>query len=494
MRAWFATVVAFGVASVLIALSDVAAGIQLEEALQRAGLAAHWHADAATTVVATDADVVLLDADALGLNLPTMVEAWRCSAAMPGVVAVGQGPVARAQAPIAKVTLLTTSASIASLTAAIQDAARLRLTTAMTGPIARVALALPPAALDLRAIAMMLLASRSMDLEIPRAALRWHVASYVTATPLLDELRQDRLLTVPELELVELCDGTLTLQTIFTRTTNAPLAARLFWLLASINAITLTPMVADTATSARRLLTEMLHHLRARAQRLAGSTFYDVLEITPLADYPDIEHAYQLQGRRFAPQLLAQFDLGALAANVQAQWAVVEKARTVLVDIAARGRYHDWLRENHGRVASVWAIDPRVAQQAIEAFTRGQAALGTGDVHRAMSELAAACRLHPGHPDYEANLAWARFRLEVARGGDKLTCAEKERNHVEQLLYGRRPWPRALVALALLCAVVGDAESSRWYLSQALAVEPQMPAALQLLQRLGVRPPAASRS
>ena len=481
-------------ASVLIALSDVGSGIQLEEALQRAGFVARWHSEAAIGVVATDADVVVLDADALGAELVTMVDAWRRSAAMPGVIAIGQGPIARAQAPLAKVTLLTTSASISTLTAAIHDAARLRLTTAMTGPIARVALALPPAELDLRAIAMMLLSSRAMDLEIPRSALRWHVASYVTATPLLEEMRQDRLLTVPELELVELCDGTLTLQTIFTRTTNAPLAARLLWLLASINAITLTPMVADTATSARRLLAEMLHHLRARTQRLAGSTFYDVLEITPLADDPDIEQAYQLQGRRFAPQLLEQFDLGTLAANVQAQWDVVEKARSVLIDIAARGRYHDWLRENLGRVATVWAIDSKVAQQGIEAFTRGQAALGAGDVHRAMSELAAACRLHPGHPDYEANLAWARFRVEVARGGDKIACAEKERSHVEQLLYGRRPWPRALVALALLCAVLGDAESSRWYLSQALAVEPQMPAALQLLQRIGVRVAPAPRS
>ena len=482
--------VPFGVASVLIALSDVGAGIQLEEALQRAGFEARWHSDAATAVVAIAADVVVLDADALGTELSTMVDAWRRSAAMPGVIAVGQGPIARVQAPIAKVTLLTSAASIATLTAAIQDAARLRLTTSMTWAIARVALALPPAAVDLRAIAMMMLAARAMDLEIPRSALRWHVASYVTATPLLDEMRQDRLLTVPELELAELCDGTLTLQTIFQRTTSAPMAARLLWLLASINAITLTPMVADIGTPARRLLTEMLHHLRARTQRLAGSTFYDVLEITPLADDPQIEQAYELQGRRFAPRLLEQFDLGPLAVNVQAQWNVVEKARSVLIDIAARGRYHDWLRDNHGRLATVWAIDPHVAQQGIDAFARGQAALGAGDVHRAMSELAAACRLHPGHPDYEANLAWARFRLEVARGGDKIACAEKERSHVEQLLYGRRPWPRALVALALLCAVVGDAESSRWYLSQALAVEPQMPAALQLLQRLGVRAPS----
>ena len=439
----------------------------------------------------TDADVVVVDADALGAELVATVTAWRNSVGTPGVIAIGQGAMAREQAPLAKVTLLTTTASIGTLTNAINDAARLRLTNAMSWSIARTALGLPPAEPELRSMAVMLLTSRSMDLEVPRTALRWHVASYVTLTPLADELRADRLLTVPELAVIDLCDGTQTLQTVLKRANNAPLAARLLWLLTSIKATTLTSSVADVTTPARRLLAELLNHMKARSQRLAGSTFYDVLEITPLADYPDIEAAYELQSRRFSPQLLANYDLGPLAATVQTQWDVVEKARAVLVDIAARGRYHDWLRENHGRLSTVWAIDPHIAQQGIEAFARGQASLGAGEVHKAMSELAAACRLHPGHPDYEANLAWARFRVEVARGGDKFTCADRERAHVEKLLYGCRPWPRALVALALLCAVRGDAESSRWYLSQALSVEPQMPAALQLLQRLGVRTPTA---
>jgi hypothetical protein len=54
-------------------------------------------------------------------------------------------------------------------------------------------------------------------------------------------------------------------------------------------------------------------------------------------------------------------------------------------------------------------------------------------------------------------------------------------------LVGCRPWPRALVALALLCAASNDADSARWHLAIALSIDPNVPAAAQLAQRLGLR-------
>jgi uncharacterized protein HemY len=135
----------------------------------------------------------------------------------------------------------------------------------------------------------------------------------------------------------------------------------------------------------------------------------------------------------------------------------------------------------------VWAVDPEVARLASSAFERGQRALGEGDVHRAVSELAAACRAQPGHPEHEATLAWARYRVQVAAGGDRDALARRERKALDTLLTGIRPWPRALVALALLCAAEGDIDAARWHLSQALTVDPTMPAAIQLQQRLTAR-------
>ncbi|HET7503871.1 MAG TPA: hypothetical protein VFK02_22775 [Kofleriaceae bacterium] len=97
-----------------------------------------------------------------------------------------------------------------------------------------------------------------------------------------------------------------------------------------------------------------------------------------------------------------------------------------------------------------------------------------------------ACRQFPGHPEYEASLAWARYRVQVASGRERNEAAVAERRALEDLQLGCRPWPRALVALALLCAATGEVDSARWHLHTALAIDPTLPAAAQLAQRLGL--------
>jgi len=259
------------------------------------------------------------------------------------------------------------------------------------------------------------------------------------------------------------------------------------WALTSLGAIVLTPEVHEIATSGQRSLDEIRKHLRARITRLERSTYFDVLEISPLAEYPEIEASYQLLGSRYSPHALQRYDLGELVSHVKPTWELVEKARNVLVDDAHRGRYTDYLRQHIATMKTQWAIDPNDSRLAVEAFARGQAALGEGDAHKAMSHFAKAARHHPGHPDYEATLAWVRYRVQVASGRDQVEQAKLERAAVEGYLVGCRPWPRALVALALLCAAGGDAESARWHLAIALSIDPNVPAAAQLAQRLGLR-------
>jgi len=479
----------FGVHPVLIALADVGPGIQLEEGLTLAGMPATWDASFADGPRGGGTPtVVLVDADHLGGRLTEIAVAWRDQVWVPGVVAIGNSEAARAQAPHAKVTLVSSTASIQTVIAAIREAAKLRLASGMRWAVLRAAVKLPPIDDTPAAWQATLVAARTVDIDTARTALRWHANHYVTPTARLDALREDRLLTVPELAVAAQIDGTLTLQSVLAA---GPLdsmqAARLLWTLTSIGALELTPEVRDIATPPRRKLHELRAHLRARAARLERSTFYDVLETTPLAEYPEIEASYRLVALRFAPQVISVFDLADLAGTVQPMWDLVEKARGVLLDHAQRGRYHDWLRSKLPELRSVWAVEASNAASAIAAFARGQRALGDGDVHKAMSELATACRHHPGHPDYEANLAWARYRVQVASGRDRVEAATAERTLIETSILGCRPWPRALVALALLCLAAGDADSARWHLHVALSVDPSVPAAAQLAQRLGMR-------
>ena len=474
---------------VLIALADVGPGVQLEEALNGAGLTAQWdgaQAGGPTGTVMTE--VVVLDADYLGKKLAQVADAWRDSPSLPGVIAMGTSEIARDAAPGAKVTLLSPAASIATLKRALADAAKLRLTSGMRWPVMRTALGLSPAPNRQESWQQTLTAARSVDLEIARSALRWHAQHYATPMPVLEQLRAERLLTVPELETSAHIDGTWTVQTLVKAGPLDPLqSARLLWTLASFGAIEFTPEVRDVATGPRRMLHEIRAHLRARAKRLEHSTYYDVLELTVQAEYPEIEDAHRLVGARFSPEVLDRYDLAELGNLVRPSWALVEKARSVLIDDAQRGRYHDWLRQKLPELKTVWAVDPGAVKTAAEAFVRGQKQLGDGDVHRAITDFATACRHHPGHPDYESNLAWARFRVQVASGKDQREAAVAERKLVEQLMQGCRPWPRALVALAMLCAAAGDPESARWHIHIALTFDPKLPAAVTLAQRLGLR-------
>ena len=474
--------------SVLIALADVGLSVQLEDQLVRAGMTASWDAAQVDAPGAAAPDVVLVDADRLGGRLADVVDAWRTCRAVPGVVAIGAARSARDHAARARVALVAPGAAPAVLVAAIRDAHTLRLAGAMRWPLMRTALGLPAADDAPATWQPTLAAARSVDIEIPRAALRWHIHDYAPPTARLDELRDDRSLTVPELELAAHIDGTSTVQRLVRLGPLDPIrTARLIWALGSLSAIAFTPEVHDIATAPRRALAEVRAHLRARAARLEGSTFYDVLEVSPLAEVDDIEAAHRMVALRFAPGVLGGHDLAELAALIQPTWELVDKARSVLVDHAQRGRYHDWLRQRLPELRTIWAIDPAVAQSAAAAFARGQRSLGDGDVHKAMSELAAACRQFPGHPEYEASLAWARYRVQVGSGRDRIEAAAAERTALDELLLGCRPWPRALVALALLCTAAGDVDAARWHLHAALAIDPSVPAAAQLAQRLGLR-------
>jgi hypothetical protein len=471
---------------VLLAVDEVGTAIQLEETLGTVGIKTRWdRAQAAgPSGDVGEVDVVILDADRAGERLAEVAEAWRDHASSPGVIAIG-APSARGHASAARITLLAPAATAATLRAAIDDAARLRFTGRLSWHVARRALGLPDGGRDTAAAATIIRAARTLDVEIPRAALRWYAGSYVTDLGAVAVLREARALTIPEVEQAAAMDGTLTLQVLIRR---GPLdgagAARLVWALASIGGIALTPEVHDVATPARRVLAKVRKDLRARLDRLEGATYYDVLEVTPAAEYPELEAAYQALERKYSPSALAGHDLGELGVHVEPLWNLVEKARSVLVDLPARGRYHDWLRAKHGQLKTVWAIDPQPAVAAAELYAKGQQSLGAGDVHKAIGELAAACRQHPGHPEYEASLAWARYRLQVAAGKDAAATARTERAVVEGLVAGTRSWPRALLALALLCAADEDREAARFHLREALGADPQLAAAHQLLARL----------
>jgi hypothetical protein len=481
---------------VLLALSDLGLGIQLQESLEGRGVPVRLDGAVATGPTAAHQggaeleDVVVLDADFLGTRLLEVADAWRRIDPAPALLALGSTATAAASAAAARCQLVGAGDDADSFLRAAAEAMRLRFAGSMTRGLARRALELAQVGEPIADAAQIVGAARALPVEVAKEALRWHARSYVCGNPeMIAALREVRALTIPEVEFVAHLDGTYTVQTLVKA---GPIdgwhAARLLWSLTSVGAAVVTPEPCDQATPRRRALTMIRRHLRARQARLEKGTFYDVLEVTPAVETDDIEAAYELVGRRYAPQVLAPYDLGDLAGVPDGLWLQVEKARSVMHDMSARGRYNDWLQSRWGELRTRWAIESGAAQAAVDAWQRGQRALGEGDVHRAVGELAAAARNHPGHPDYEANLAWARYRTAGGRPeADRAEIARRERGNAEAAYLGCRPWPRAMLALALLCAADGDPETARWHLQEALAIDPNLPAAQQLLQRLGRR-------
>jgi len=469
---------------VVLALADVGLGIPLQEALERLGHAVRWLPAAAAGPPADldPPDVVALDADGDAPALIAAVAAWRELDPPPGIVGLGLTPSASSNATAARISLCTPSAPPRDLADALEGAAALRLASGMSPALARRALEFAPDADDAAVIA----AARTVEVALARAALRWHASDYATATPRIAELRAARALVVPEIEQLAQLSGTRTLQTaVRSGPLDAYAAARLTWALASIGALVFTPEPLDRSTPQRRALTELRAHLRGRTERLARGTFYDVLEVTPAVEPAAIDAAAHRLAHRYGLAHANHFDLGDCASLLGPIWDQVERARKVLADLAARGRYNDWLRGRWHELRTAWAIDANASRAGAEAFARAQHALGAGDVHRALSEAAAAARHHPGHPDYETGLAWARYRVDVIGGADPIASARRERAIATAATCGVGPWPRALVALALLCVADRDPDAARWHLREVLAVDPDSPSARRLIARLG---------
>lgn len=481
-------------ARVVLAFGDVGMAVPLQEELERAGHQVRWNAAEANGPADADAvwaDAVLLTSGEGDDALATAVQAFRDAATPPALVLVGTRPGDTQLAARLQLALEPSTSDTATLSAAIAHAIKLRFAGGLraSSPL-RVGLRALGLAADGEKLEMslrLLAGARNADVDMVREALRWYASQYVTVDPRWVELlRQQRALHIPEVEFTPLLDGTRCLQTILRSGKLEPWsAARLVWALASIGAIAFTNGPPDQATSRRRRLAQARLHLVARQERLAQATFYDVLEVTTDATDRHIEHAVQMLALRYGPAHLERLDLSEHAHLAAPTWEQVLKARAVLLAPDDRARYHRWLAQQPS-VRTEWAASAVNPIHGAQMMARGQKSLLAGELFKAVSDMAAACRMHPHHPDYEASLAWARYRAEASRDKeDRAVLARREREVAEASLEGHRPWPRALLALGLLCVAEGDADAARWHLHEALACDPNLPAAKQMLARIG---------
>lgn len=471
-------------ATIILSLADLGAAMPLQEALEQRGHDVTWDRGSADgpTDVGTAADVVVLDAESPGAADAAV--AWRDHDPPPGVLMVGSSTEAHARAMNARCHFVLNTATGDAMEAELRDVLRMRFAGRMSSSYARAVLALGESIDPDTDTARIVKGARGVDLQLVRECLRWHVHDYVTAADdVVATLREQRALYVPEIEVCNQLDGTKTVQRLVS-SKDGEMVGRLLWGLISAGAAICSKTPPNESTPARKHTATMRRHLEARSKRLSNASYYEVLEVTRDASAQSVDYAARTLSMRFSPERLSSIDLGDLNSLVAANWQQVLTARQTLMDVASRGRYNDALLARQNELTCPWALeieDPSVSE---EFFRRGQAALVAGEAFKAVSGIAGACRNHPDHPVYEAYLCWARFRAGADKGGDRAELAAKERGIAEEFLLGRRPWPNALVALALLCAADADQKSARYHLRQALEIDPNLPIAKQLLGRL----------
>ena len=296
------------------------------------------------------------------------------------------------------------------------------------------------------------------------------------------------MLTVPELETVAHTDGTITVQTLVKRGPLDPAQRR---------AAAVGARVARRARRSRAEVRDRDHAAAPRARRdphapsrpgrtgSSAATHYDVLEITPLAEYPRSRARTGSSARATRRRCSRATTSPSSPRSSSRPGSSSRRRASTLVDDAERGRYTDWVRANLAQLETVWAIDPSVREarrRCVHArparARRGRRAPRDERPREGMPPPPRSSRVR-GEPR-----VGALPRAGRSRQGSR-EAAIAERRAVEEL--PRRPPAVAARARRARPALRrrGDADSARWHLHTALSFDPKLPAAVALAQRLG---------
>ncbi|MBI4509753.1 MAG: response regulator [Deltaproteobacteria bacterium] len=199
----------------------------------------------------------------------------------------------------------------------------------------------------------------------------------------------------------------------------------------------------DSEASAAR------ERLSAEALRVQGNDWYKVLRVSRDATERQVAASHAALIDQFALERYSRFNLGPDYAKLDELHAAYERAAEVLLNPELRQAYDSQL-EKTGAPPSREALDAEIQ------FRKAEQLLGSGRLQEAIPHFHGAIRLAPSVADYHASLGWALFLIEQ----------QKEESGTEE--------GRADVQV----------ETSTGHLLQALAIDPDHPAAHEYLGRV----------
>ena len=210
----------------------------LQETLERGGHTVTWDGASASgpTEATPPADLVVLDADSEGCIEASA--AWREFDPPPGILLIGQSKAAQENAAKARGTFVRSNSNDQLFEHHIQSILKLRFAGEMSPSYARAALGLGPSIDNSKDAERIVIGSRQVDVDLVRECLRWRATEYITANEKIAELRATRTLTIPEVDLAKMLDGTCTVQSYVAPShADGVMRGRFLWGLFSCNSV-----------------------------------------------------------------------------------------------------------------------------------------------------------------------------------------------------------------------------------------------------------------
>jgi hypothetical protein len=472
------------VLSVLVGIDDKALGEGLRVALEAAGHAVLLVGplEVGSSGWPQGPHVLVVDGDSSQLDLGVLWAGWGRRPDRPALLVLAGTAEARQAAERVGALVVTKPISAARLAQEIIASRAAPGAPSLTPSYALRALGQPVGGHPEDEAATILANAGHLPLDVVREALRPVALQYISPTPLFGALRARGGVHDAVARFVLDHAGARTLRTMIDTGGLPPEdAAHIAFALLAGGALTARPEPRmDGPEPHERLTARFRMHIRARAA-LRGQSAWRVLEIEPGSPELEAERAAISFAVRYAPERWQGLDLGSDTELAQAVWQHILWARTTLSTVQGRAAHDLRFPRPTGEEARLRKVE---ADEAEQAFLRGQRALAAGEAWKAVSELAAAARRFPDEPDHDAYAAWARVVAEAKRGGDKAKTALRERKLLEDATWGRRPRPRSLLALGLLCEAAGDALFAKLHFQEALAIDPRFVPAKQALDLL----------
>ncbi len=220
--------------------------------------------------------------------------------------------------------------------------------------------------------------------------------------------------------------------------------------------------------------------LARMAQRFAGRSYFEILEVTEAASEAEIREAHERLAARAHPDRVntSSEAVRRLAAEV---FGHVERAFETLSDPRKRGEYVLGIKKADREAAR--RADAERALEAEQEFQRGEASLRERAYEKALAQFGRALQLYPEDGEYHAHYG---YTLHLCHPDD-VDMVQEALEHVKRGIKLASDREKPYLLMGRLCKATGRAGAAEKMFTRAIQIQPNCVEALRELRLINMR-------